>query len=129
MLGLLALGLAGADPGGGSWGSGPPPFGGHLNFIKRGKTSCACARKGRDLVLNSYPDPPLSQILYPPLVGVGHVHFGLFMSISFVLGTQRKHSFQWNMGFIHYTTYTILNSKKCTCIMKSCFINIQLHYK
>ena len=58
----------GADPGGGSWGSGPPPFGGHLNFIKRGKTSRVCARKGRDLVLDSYPDPPpLSQILYPPL--------------------------------------------------------------
>ena len=36
----------------------PPPFGGPLNFIKRGKTSGACARKRRDLVLNSYPDPP-----------------------------------------------------------------------
>ena len=28
---------AGADPGGGSWGSGPPPFGGPPNFIKKEK--------------------------------------------------------------------------------------------
>ena len=31
--------------------------------------------------------------------GVGHVHFMLFMSISFASGTQRKLIFQWNMGF------------------------------
>ena len=30
--------------------------------------------------------------------GIGHVHFMLFMSISFALGTQRKLVFQWNMG-------------------------------
>ena len=30
---------------------------------------------------------------------VGHVHFILFVSISFALGSQRKGSFQWNMGF------------------------------
>ena len=30
--------------------------------------------------------------------GVGHVHFMLFMSISFALGTQCKLVFQWNMG-------------------------------
>ena len=30
--------------------------------------------------------------------GVGHVHFMLFMSISFASGTQRKLVFQWNMG-------------------------------
>ena len=30
---------------------------------------------------------------------VGHVHFMLFMSISFVSGTQPKLIFQWNMGF------------------------------
>ena len=30
--------------------------------------------------------------------GVGHVHFMLFVSISFVLGTQREHYFQWNTG-------------------------------
>ena len=59
--------LAGADPGGGSWGSGPPPFGGPPNFIKREKMARACAQKLRVLVLNSYPDPPLSEILYPPL--------------------------------------------------------------
>ena len=29
---------------------------------------------------------------------VGHVHFMLFMSISFASGTQRKLVFQWNMG-------------------------------
>ena len=30
--------------------------------------------------------------------GVGHVHFMLIVSISFALGGQRKHIFQWNMG-------------------------------
>ena len=30
---------------------------------------------------------------------IGHVHFMLFVSISFALGRQRKRSFQWNMGF------------------------------
>ena len=30
---------------------------------------------------------------------VGHVHFMLFVSISFALGSQRKHRSQWNMGF------------------------------
>ena len=30
--------------------------------------------------------------------GVGHVHFMLFMSISFASGTQRKPVFWWNMG-------------------------------
>ena len=29
---------------------------------------------------------------------LGHVHFMLFVSISFALGGQRKHNFQWNMG-------------------------------
>ena len=33
--------------------------------------------------------------------GVGHVHFMLFMSISFASGTQRKLIFQWNMGLKH----------------------------
>ena len=59
---------AGVDPGGGSWGSGPPPpFGGPPNSIKREKMSRACARMARILVLNIYVDPPLSEILYPPL--------------------------------------------------------------
>ena len=31
--------------------------------------------------------------------GIGHVHFMLFVSISFVLGTQRKPIFEWNMGY------------------------------
>ena len=30
---------------------------------------------------------------------VGHVHFIFFVLISFALGSQSKHSFQWNMGF------------------------------
>ena len=30
--------------------------------------------------------------------GVGHVHFMFFVLISFALGSQRKPSFQWNMG-------------------------------
>ena len=30
---------------------------------------------------------------------VGHVHFMFFVLISFAFGTQRKPSFQWNMGF------------------------------
>ena len=30
--------------------------------------------------------------------GVEHVHFRLFVSISFAFGGQRKRSFQWNMG-------------------------------
>ena len=31
--------------------------------------------------------------------GIGHVHFMFFGLISFALGSQRKPSFQWNMGF------------------------------
>ena len=59
---------SGADPGGGGpGGQDPPPFGGPPNFIKKEKMARACARKLRILVLNSYPDPPLSEILYPPL--------------------------------------------------------------
>ena len=30
--------------------------------------------------------------------GVGHVHFMLFVLITFALGSQREPSFQWNMG-------------------------------
>ena len=30
---------------------------------------------------------------------VGHVHFMLFVPISFALGSQRECSFQWNMGY------------------------------
>ena len=56
----MGITLPGADPGGGGvLGVGtPPPFGGPQNFIKRKKTSRACARKRCFLVLNSYPDPP-----------------------------------------------------------------------
>ena len=31
---------------------------------------------------------------------VGHLHFIFFVLISFVLGSRRKRSFQWNMGLI-----------------------------
>ena len=34
--------------------------------------------------------------------GVGHVHFRLFVSISFAFGSQHKRSFQWNMGFRYF---------------------------
>ena len=72
---LFCLSFPGADPGGGSSGSGtPPPFGGPLNIIKREKTLRMCARKSRVLVLNSYPDPPpppLSEILSSPLDFLG----------------------------------------------------------
>ena len=32
--------------------------------------------------------------------GIGHVHFRFVVSISFAFGSQRKRSFQWNMGLI-----------------------------
>ena len=35
---------------------------------------------------------------------VGHVRFIFFVLISFALGSRRKHSFQWNMGFSLYST-------------------------
>ena len=44
---------------------------------------------------------PLMPVSGPPTqnIHVGHVHVMLFMSISFVSGTQRKLVFHWNMGF------------------------------
>ena len=58
----------GGSRGGGPWGQDPPPFWGAPKLHKEvKKTLRACARKRRILVLNSYPDPPLSEILYPPL--------------------------------------------------------------
>ena len=46
---------------------------------------------------------------------IGHVHFMLSVSISFVLGSQRKPSFQWNMGlkvllFGSLSTILVINS-------------------
>ena len=68
---LVRWSQAGADPGGGSWGSGPPPppFGGPLNFIKREKMLRTCARKHRILVLNSYVDPPFLKSCIRPCQG------------------------------------------------------------
>ena len=37
--------------------------------------------------------------------GVGHVHFKFFVLISFAFGSQRKPSFQWNMGCIMLYVY------------------------
>ena len=34
---------------------------------------------------------------------VGHVHFMVFVLISFAFGTQRKPSFQWDMGLSEST--------------------------
>ena len=56
--------FSGADAGGGGGGQDYPPppthspFGGHPNFIKRGKTLRACKQKHHVLVINSYPVPP-----------------------------------------------------------------------
>ena len=45
---------------------------------------------------------------------VGHVHFMFFVLISFAFGSQRKPSFQWNMGFIHQFNITVINhNKRC----------------
>ena len=66
--------IAGADTRGGGPGGQDPPFWGPPNFIKREKTSRVCARMARVLVLNSYADPPLSEILYPPLHCMHHVN-------------------------------------------------------
>ena len=51
---------------GGCWGP-PTPFWGPQNVIKREKTLRACTFIRHVLVLNSYPDPPFSEILYLPL--------------------------------------------------------------
>ena len=39
---------------------------------------------------------------------VGHVHFIFFVLISFALGSRRKRSFQWNMGFRSSIIYFIV---------------------
>ena len=36
---------------------------------------------------------------------IGHVHFMLFASISFTLGSQHKRTFWWNMAFIETAHY------------------------
>ena len=43
---------------------------------------------------------------------VGHVHLMLFVSVSFALG-QRKHSFQWNMGFTCFRANNVGVNKMC----------------
>ena len=73
----------------------PPPFGVPPNFIKREKTPRACARKHRVLVLNSYPDSPLSEILYLPL----------YLSVSVCL-------FVINMATYYFLLKKILHTYK-----------------
>ena len=51
------------EEGGGSLG---PP-----NYVKKEKTLRMCMQKHPVLVLNSYPEPPVSEILYPPLTAYG----------------------------------------------------------
>ena len=46
--------------------------------------------------------------------GVGHVHFMFFVLISFVLGSQREPSFQWNMGL----TVLIRQGTLGNCLIK-----------
>ena len=60
------MAMSGADPGKGVLGGQDPPFGQPQNFKKREKR-CACTRMWHILVVNSYPDLPLSEILYLPL--------------------------------------------------------------
>ena len=44
---------------------------------------------------------------------IGHVHFMLFVLISFALGTQRKPSLQWNMGLsLVWVVFEILQKWK-----------------
>ena len=61
--------LANPWGGGGSWGSGlpPHPFWGTPKLHKEGKVWRVRAQIRQVLVLNSYPDRPLYEILYPPL--------------------------------------------------------------
>ena len=55
--------------------------------------------------------------------GVGHVHFMLFMSISFASGTQRKLVFQWNMGFMVYAwDKSAIKRQALVMGRKHCFI-------
>ena len=57
---------------------------------------------------------------------VGHVHLMFFVLISFAFGSQRKPSFQWNMGlslpYIQSDTPTntsfLCNEQLCQCICK-----------
>ena len=37
--------------------------------------------------------------------GVGHIHFRLFVSISFVFGSQHKRRLQWNMTLSILSSY------------------------
>ena len=54
---------------------------------------------------------------------VGHVHFVLFMSISFASGTQRKLVFQWNMGLKHFHICNPMRRKGAPCrIWRKCAV-------
>ena len=87
---------------GGPGGSGPLPpslFGEPPNFIKREKTSHVCARKRHILVLNSYPDPLLSGILYPPLDTLYYYTNLLQLFSRLILSTFRSTHLFWIEGY------------------------------
>ena len=49
---------------------------------------------------------------------VGHVHFMLFVSILFTLGSQCKRIFQWNMGFTDFIHSQKLIDRSARACMK-----------
>ena len=62
---------------------------------------------------------PYTPNVTPYTPNSGHVHFMLFLSISFALGSQHERSFQWNMGLLgmdcsRYTIIVILVTKITT---------------
>ena len=80
----------------------PPPFGGPPNFIKREKTSRACAGIHCILVLNSYPDPPFRNPVSAPVLAIDRIRkdlLGFNLSNIFTLGDCRH---PLNMVFFSY---------------------------
>ena len=57
---------------------------------------------------------------HTPIPCIGHVYFMFFVLISFAFGTQRKSSFQWNMGFIF-----ISGNAWAPCLDNN--LNVQVH--
>ena len=52
---------------------------------------------------------------------IGHVHFMSFVSISFVLGSQPKHNFWWNMGLrILKRGKSFVKAFGCTIMVQHC---------
>ena len=55
--------------------------------------------------------------------GIGHVDFILFVSISFALGSQRKPSFKWNMGFRSHCIISTSGLHKCFSYTTTCSVS------